>query len=366
MTGFETEERALLDNSVNRFVEENRGGETTGRRMQELWQRFAELGWLALPLAEASGGLGGGPRDVQVVSRAFGRGLLSTPYLESAVLAAKAIEFSSPRSPLLAELASGDLILTFAHDEAQADIGFEHVTCTVEAGKGDWLLTGVKSVVRHVDVADGLLVTARMGADPVLLNVPKVADGLVIDAFPTIDGINAGRIIFQRVAIGEEAIIAKGALAQDAVMYAQLQAICCLSAELEGIAEAARLMTGEYLNTREQFGEKLAEFQALQHIFADMVSAEEEIRAIAWMAADACQLNDGLERERILRAVKARSAELARAMLEQAVQLHGGVGVSEEFAVGRYLRRSIALDAMLGDAGQHTRWQASRYFEARS
>lgn len=356
------EERTMLENSVARFVEENGFREKDDQSPTDLWQTFANLGWLSLPVGEQSGGLGGDVMDLQVLSREFGRGLITSPFIDSAVTIASILHEVEAGAELLSQVMSGDLLVVLAHGENQFELGYDHVESSLEVDGGELRLCGTKNCIPFVQEADYFIVSVITEGQHALVLLDKDTAGLKVSSFPAIDGRTMGDLYFDSAQLSEDAILIRGPGTEELLKRAQLIAICCAVAEMEGIAEAARTLTAEYLTTREQFGQTLAEFQALQHIFADIVIAEEELQSISWMCANAT-IDEPQEFERTVRAAKARAGAIARPLLEQSVQLHGGVGASEEYAIGQYLRRTLALDAMLGDANLHTRWQVKGLME---
>ena len=373
MSTLQEQDRLLIQAAVDKFISDHYPFETKAQRLQELgkfgghWGTFAELGWLMLPFPEEVGGLGGGIADVQVLLQAFGRGLIAEPYSEVVLQAGKTLEFCASaehQQSLLQPLLAGELKLVLAHGEKQADPGFECVHCQAEATADGFILSGSKCVVNQAGAADKFLVTAWLNKEPVLFVVAAQAEGLQCYEYCTIDTRYAADLQFNRVALPANALVATGLQAAAAVGDALLFSFACLSAEVQGIAANLKLMTGEYLNTREQFGTRIASFQALQHLFADMVIKEEEITSLAWLLADVWSNENRHEREQQIRSAKARIMQVGRELAEIAVQLHGGVGVSDELIVSHYLRRMLAMDACYGDVQQQQLWLATQYSSA--
>ena len=360
--GLGSDELELLQYSVDRFVQDKYplGDGPAGIGTADHWEEIASLGWLALCVSEASGGLGGVLRDAQVVARALGTCLAPDPFLET-VAAIRLLDELSAHSELLGQIIAGELLVVLAHSEAQFDLGFRHVGCRAVTDGQYYRVSGTKSVVRAADKAKQVVVSVLLDGVPALVLVPLDAVGLVLDEFPTIDGRQAADLHFHSVSIDHSAILAQGQQAEGSLHNAFLFAMGCALGELDGICESTRTATSEYLDVREQFGQRLANFQALQHLFSDIVMSEEEIRSLAWLVANAWDADDDFEREQIIRKAKARSGSLSRELVETAVQLHGGLGVSDEYVVGHYLRRVIAIDAMFGDSADHLLWQAEQY-----
>ena len=360
MGALQADERRLIQQAAERFVADHYALEQRAHAAQRVrhWTTFAELGWLALPFAEERGGLGGGIEDVQLLARSFGHGLVDEPFLE-AVVAGKLLERAG--SPQLEQLVAGQSIPMLAHGEDLVDPSFDAVQCRAEATADGFVLNGVKRVVPQAGDSTRLLVTAWLDGEAAVFDVERDAPGVRLCGYPSIDSRRAADIELAGVALPRPALLLRGAEAADAVRDAMLFGMALIAGEARGNADTLVTMTAQYLNTRVQFGAKLASFQALQHKLADMMIGCEEIRSLEWLAAGAWEIEDPIERERVLRSAKARIGRLLRAIGENAVQLHGGMGVSSELVVGHYLRRAIALDALFGDATQQLGWLAERY-----
>lgn len=360
MSALQPEERQLIRRGAEDFVRDQYPfEEREKRRAQRLgnrWASFAELGWLALPFAESAGGLGGGVEDVQVLARAFGPALIEEPFTD-VVLAGKVLE--SVQSELLPRLISGDVAVVLAHGETMADADFEFVRCRATRVPGGFHLQGCKRAVPQAGAAEWLLISAVLQDQPALFVVEAQCPGVSLSEFPTIDSRLAADIDLDKAFVAEAALLASGEAAARAVREAILYSFAVLVGEARGIADVLVEKTADYLGTREQFGVKLAEFQALQHKLADMVIGAEEIRSMEWLVAGVVELDDAHERERVLRSAKARVGRLSRSLGETAVQLHGGMGVSDELVIGHYLRRAIAIDGWYGDSSQQLAWLAA-------
>lgn len=360
MSALQPEERELIRRGAEDFVRDQYPFEERAkRRAQRLthhWATFAELGWLALPFAEGAGGLGGSVEDVQVLAEVFGRALIEEPF-NDVVLAGKVLE--SVQSELLPRLISGEIKVVLTHGETMADADFESVRCRATRMPWGFRLSGCKRAVSQVGAAEWLLVSAILQDEPALFVVEARCRGVSLSEFPTIDSRLAADIDLDEVFVAEAALLVSGEAAARAVREAVLYSFAVLLGEARGIAEVLVHKTADYLATREQFGVKLVEFQALQHKFADMVIGAEEIRSLAWLVVGVAELEDAQERERVLRSAKARVGRLLRSLAETAVQLHGGMGVSDELIIGHYLRRAIAIDAWYGGSSQQLAWLAA-------
>ena len=359
----------MIETTVDKFILEQYPFEERARRAEERgkfgghWSTFAELGWLMLVFGEQAGGMGGEVVDAQVLSRAFGRGLISEPWLE-AMVAGKVLEHGAEakvRDSWLAPLMSGESILILAHGERKADVDFSAVRSQAELTECGFRLRGTKRVVCQGGAADKLLVTALIGDDPAVFLVDSLASGVVLSEYLSVDNRYTVDIEFADVVLGQDALVCRGDRAETAVKQAILFAFAALVGEMRGIADCLVNLTANYLNTREQFGTVIANFQALQHMLADMVIAKEEIHSLEWNLAQLATIDNLAERERVSRSAKARAATIGRKLCETGVQLHGGVGLTEEYVASHYLRRLLAIDTMYGDAQQQLLWLAERY-----
>lgn len=369
MSALTNQDRELIQNGVDKFILEHYPfDEKEQRREQDgkfgkHWSTFAELGWLMLPFSEEAGGMGGAVVDAQVLTRAFGRGLIDEPWLE-AMIAGKVLEHGADvavRDQWLTSLISGEALLILAHGERKADLDYRHVECSVEQADSGYRLNGTKRVVWQASAADQFLVTALIGEEPAVFLVDRTAMGVSLSEYSSVDGRYAADITFDNVGLAEDALVCRGATAETAVKRAILFAFGALIGEMRGIADKLIALTAEYMNTREQFGTAIGNFQALQHMLADMVIAKEEIQSLEWITAEMATIEDLSERERVARSSKARAATVGRKLCEIGVQLHGGIGLTDEYVASHYLRRMIAIDALYGDAQQQLLWLAGSY-----
>ncbi|MDP1027618.1 acyl-CoA dehydrogenase [Sphingomonas sp. KR1UV-12] len=357
-----SDEQQMLRDSVLRYGEEHwaaadrlktlaAGPEMTKRR----WAEMAELGWLMLPIAESDGGLGGSAADVMAVMEGVGRHLMAVPYVTSCVLVPALLEGSEAGAELLGEIGAGTAVAAAGFLEADSGYDLRHVTTrTVRHGEG-WRLSGAKVHVEDGADADWFVVSARTaGADHEsdgigLFLIDRAAEGLAVDGSRAIDGHRHARLMLDDVAaipVGDvEAATPVIEAAVDRAIAAQL-------AEAVGSMEAASEATLDHLRTRHQFGVAIGSFQVLQHRMVDMVVAGEEARSMAYHAT----LNLGRDphtRTRAVSAGKVRVAESGVYVGQQAVQLHGGVGFSEELIVSHHLRRQMMLAQAFGNADHH-------------
>ncbi len=328
----------------------------------EAWRQYAEFGLLGLTLAEADGGLAGGAVDTMVVMQEFGRALVLEPYLASSVLAAPLLaELGSAeqRARWLPAVARGERRLALAHGEAEARYVLEYVATRARRDGAGWLLTGAKSVVLGGADADALLVSARTEGEPgdargvSLFLVEPAAAGLRRRGYRMHDLLGAAEIELAAVAVPAQGLLGPAGQALPALARAVDRAGAALCAEAVGAMDALNAATVEYLKTRRQFGQPLGRFQVLQHRMVDMFIATEQARSMMYHAATRADHPDALERGRAVAAARTLVDQSARLVGQQAVQLHGGMGVTDELAVSHWFKRLTTIGLTLGDVDHH-------------
>ena len=365
----------LLARSVEQFLDRDYGHDRRqaliagGRDAQRQgWNGLAELGWLAAGLPEEAGGLGGGAAAVAVIAERIGRGLVLEPYVGCAVLAGKLIEVAAEgerRRSLLEELASGVSVIGVAHDEAAARSRLAHVAATA-ARKGDgWVLNGRKIMVLGGALCDRLLVSARTAGGTTdragisLFVVDLPAKGVALQPYRTIDQRLAMDIELTDLQLPAEALVGEAGSALAALETAYDHATVALCAEAIGAMERAFWIARDYLSTRKQFGSSLSQFQVLRHRLVDMYVELEMGRAIVNRAVSSVDALEGLERRLLVAAMKARVGRAGHLVATQAIQLHGGIGMTDEYIVGHYLKRLHVADALFGNTHFHTALRAA-------
>ncbi|MGR4871642.1 acyl-CoA dehydrogenase family protein [Variovorax sp. LARHSF232] len=361
------EEQQALAQSLARLLDDHCGFEkrraiaaSQAGWSEAAWGQLAELGVMAMGIPEAFGGLGGGAGDRLPVMQAFGRALLLEPYLASNVLAATAVLTAgneTQKDSLLPALAHGEMRMAWAHDEAQARHDALWVQTRATRDGGQWRLSGAKSLVLHAGAASRFVVSARVSGQP------GDEEGLalfLIDAgaaqlrsYRLIDDTPAGELTFDGAPAellgdaGDTGDTARAAAAIRATLAAGTAAVC---AEMVGTMESAFALTTAYVNTRKQFGRLIGEYQALRHRVAEMAVALEMARSMAIAAAVAVDDPASDNAATDLPRAKLAIGRHARALCQQAIQSHGGIGMTEEYAVGHCLRRIHVLDQLFGDA----------------
>jgi pimeloyl-CoA dehydrogenase small subunit len=363
------EEQRMIKNAVDRLVADRYGFEQRARYLgeadgwsRELWASYAELGLLGLPFAEADGGFAGGPAETMIVMEAVGRGLLLEPYLASVVLAGGLVASAADeeqRAEILPPLIAGERLLAFAHSEAQARYDLADVSTRARRDRDQWVLDGCKRFVLHGDCADQLIVSARVSgercdADGIaLFLVDAKTAGVSCRGYQTQDRLRAADITLNGVRVPLVALLGTSGQALPLIEKAVDGAIAALCAEAVGAMQQAFDMTVEYLKLRKQFGVLIGSFQALQHSAVDMLVMIEQARSMAFYASMMVNDPDALERRRAMAAAKVQINRSARFVAQQAVQLHGGIGVTEECQVGHFMRRLSMIEILFGDADHH-------------
>jgi alkylation response protein AidB-like acyl-CoA dehydrogenase len=359
-----TDDQRLLAESVARFVSD-RYGDFEARQAHRAgprgygeanWATLAEMGLLGLTLPEDQGGFGGGPVETLLVMEQFGRGLVLEPYLATVVLGLGLLRRVPGQAALCAEAASGALTLAFAHQERQARHDL-HDVATAARPEGDgWRLSGAKGVVLHGDSADRLLVSARIAGarrdrDGIgLFLLDPAAPGVTRRGYATQDGLRGAEVVLESA---PAALLAENAL--PLIELVVDEAIAALCAEALGAMETLRDLTVDYLKTRQQFGRPIGEFQALQHRAAEMLVATEQARSMAMYAAMMVQGADPAARGTALSAAKALVGKLADQLGKDAIQMHGGIAMTEEYKAGHYFKRLTVIGLLFGDVDHHLR-----------
>ena len=363
------EERRLLQDTVKRYLGREYTFEQRRKRLaagagfsREAWNQLAELGVLGIGIREDDGGMGGNAFDTMIVMEALGRALVVEPYLSAVVLGAGIVSDAgddAQRAAWLPATAAGQKLLAFAHGEAAARYATSYVeTRAIRQSRG-WKLDGAKAVVLNGDSADALIVSARTRGgvsdrDGIsLFIVDSKARGVTMRAYATQDSGRAADVRLAGVEVGDDMRLgAEG----DAIAFIERsldRANAALCAEAIGIIEAMNEATLEYLKTRKQFGQPIGRFQALQHRMADMTIKAVEARSMAILAASAMSSDDAGERARRVSSAKAFIGQAARFVGQQAIQLHGAIGMTDELVVSHWFKRLAMIDVTFGDAEYH-------------
>ncbi|RJF96202.1 acyl-CoA dehydrogenase family protein [Noviherbaspirillum saxi] len=371
-----TEEQQMLLDTTRRFVAKDYGFEARRQIKEksadgfsrEIWQGLADIGLLSLNVPEADGGLGGSAIDNMLAMNAVGEGLLLEPYLACAVLATKTLALlgnDAQRAEWLPALAAGEKIVVLAHDEPKTR--FDRLAIDTRSwpvGNG-YLLTGHKCVVTHAGSADMLLITARIGkADETgplaVFCVPVDAPGLDKTTYNTVDGVRASDVRLNQVFVPATALLDGGADSEAKIAEVLDFGLAAVCAEAVGALDKLLAATVEYARNRKQFGQPIGKFQALQHRMADMVLHIEQARSMSYLAAVRCTDTDAATRARAMSAAKVVIGQACRFVGQQAVQLHGGMGVTDELDVSHYFKRLMAIELQFGSTDQHLEQYAAQ------
>ena len=363
-----SEEQKMIQQSVERFVQENYdltnrvkiSSEDLGYS-KEYWGSMADLGWLGLAFDEEDGGFGGNQIDTLVLMEQFGKGLVLEPFLANIVLGGGIIKrAASPaiKESIIPSLMEGKLQITLAYAEEQSRFDIEDVATAAREEDGGFVINGKKSMVLNAESADKIIVVTRTSGSQVdengisLFIVDASSEGVERQNFPTVDGLRASEITFEDVKVSSEALVGekdKGFKILQAVVN---DAILALSAEAVGAMEVLYKDTVEYTQQREQFDHALSDFQVLQHRMVDMFMEYEQCKSLLFRATLETVEDPDLA-QRTVHALKHLIGKSGIFVGESAVQLHGGMGVTEELRIGHFFKRLLVIDSQFGNADFH-------------
>ena len=360
--------QTMMADTVGKFIDNEYDFDTRQKYAEsergfsdDVWRTFAELGWTAVPFAEEDGGLDGGPVDVMVLMQSLARGLVVEPYIANVVLAGgvlKRVANEAQKERWLHPVIAGDLQATLAFNEPQARYELASVATTATQDASHWVLNGRKGLVLNGGTADLLLVPARTSGDVsdehgiTLFAVAADSDGLSRNAYATVDGLRAAEITLDDVRVPGDAVLGQvneGFAVLDATMDDATLAVC---AEAVGIMCALKDKTVQYSKDRSQFGVPIGSFQALQHRMVDMLMACEQAQSLLMWAVMTNAEGSG-ENKRAVSAMKYMIGTAGQMVGEEAVQIHGGMGVTWELDVAHYFKRLTAICTLFGNADWH-------------
>lgn len=363
-----SDEQKLIKEQVEKFVQNDYSFETRNKILEmdggfdrSIWQQFAELGWLGVPFSEEDGGFGGGAIETSLVMEAFGNGMVVEPYLSTIVLSGNALAFagsSEQKAELLAGIIGGELLMSVAYAEAKSGYNLANVGTSATKAGDAYTVSGEKVVVLGGESADKVIVSARTSGgnsdeDGIsLFIVDAKAAGVEVRAYKTMDGGRAANISFNNAPaelLGEEG---KGFAVLDRVID---YGIVAASAQALGEMNSSFQKTLAYMKTREQFGKAIGSFQVIQHRMVDMFTHVESSRSMLIMASMKVASSDAAERKKAVSGAKVYIGDAARAVAQDAVQLHGGIGMTEELDIGHYFRRLTLFCSIFGSTGYHLR-----------
>jgi alkylation response protein AidB-like acyl-CoA dehydrogenase len=369
-----SDEQRLLRESADRFVGTTYTADHRRKTAAEpngfsaaTWKQFADLGWLALPIAEEHGGLGGGATEIGILMEAFGRGLVSEPYLSTVVIGAGLIAAcgsEAQKAALLPKVAEGALYLAFAHAERAARFDLAKVQTTATKTPDGFRLNGRKIAVLDGQAAGQIIVSARLvsangsSGKLALFLVPAGTAGMKVHDYQRLGGGRACSLDLRDVQLPADALLGDGSDALPAIEAVVDRAMAALGAEAVGIMQILLDTTLEYTKIRKQFGRPLSANQVIRHRLADMAMQCDEARSMALRAALMADA-EPVARGRAASGAKAKIGRCARFVAEQSIQLHGGMGVTEELDIGLYFKRLLAFDTLFGGADHHYRRHAA-------
>ena len=316
-----------------------------------VWKLFSEQGWLSMPFSEDSGGFGFGAIELSILFEEFGKALVIEPYLATVVMSGMLLDKSSyeHKNDLIENICTREMHISLAISEVSNKYNYLAADTAVT---NDDVLNGTKTLVLNGANANKFIVTCTKNNELVLVIIDSDSDGISINSFTTIDGQSCAEVSFENVKINDSSIIATGDEASNLIKETINTATLCISAEAVGCMESCYLKTVEYTKGREQFGQPISNFQVLQHRMVDMFVESELAKSLLFKAM--LEINsDSDEKYKHVSALKSHVGSSGKLSAQDAVQLHGGMGVSEEMMIGHYLKKMVAIDALFGNADHH-------------
>jgi len=372
-----SEEQLMLRESIARFIQDDYSfdqrreiAKSPVGMKKEVWKTFAELGWLSIPFSESSGGFGGGPVDVSVIMEEFGKGLVLEPYLPTVLLFGGLIDDAGSeeqRSDFLPSIIDGSLLGAFAYLERQSRYELSDVMTKAEPHSEGFILEGEKVVVLNGQNASTLIVSARTSGDQFdregisLFLVSADTDGVDRVSYQMMDGQIVSNFRFNKVLLTADSLIGGFGEGLEAIEGVVRAATVAISAEALGIMGELNRKTLEYSKTREQFGSAIGSFQVLQHRMVDTFIAYEQVKSLLYRAV--CGLaEDSVEVESTVHALKILVGKMGKQIFGEAIQIHGGMGITDELDVGHYAKRLMMINTTFGGEDHHQgKFNALRY-----
>jgi alkylation response protein AidB-like acyl-CoA dehydrogenase len=363
-----SEEQTLMQNSIQKFIKDNYDLSTRRELCaseegfsRENWKLFAELGWLAIPFSEEDGGFGGSPADTMILMEEFGKGLVVEPYLATVVMVGTALAMAGTqeqKADILSGIIEGNILATFAYAEEQAHHELSNVITSAKKDGDFYLINGTKSVVLNAQSANKILLSARTSGgdrdtDGITLFLADAdAQGISRQDYPTVDGLRASEVTFKDVRVSADDILGERDEGHKLVEKISDHAILALSAEAVGAMEVLYTDTIAYTKQREQFGHPLSDFQVLKHRMTEMFM-EHSLSKSLCMKATMLECQGSAEAKRVIHALKALIGKSSRFISQNAVQLHGGMGMTEELSIAHYFKRLAVIDSQFGNVDHH-------------
>ncbi|MDG1207087.1 MAG: acyl-CoA dehydrogenase family protein [Pseudomonadales bacterium] len=364
-----SEEQTLLQESVQRFIEKDYAFDQRQKLIKTddgfdraNWSTFAELGWLGLPFSEEAGGYGGGAIETMILMEEFGKGLVVEPYLSSVLLAGKCLEYGGNTDQIentLAEVVAGTKLGAFAFVEPQARFNLADTVTTAVQSVDGYTLNGFKGVVLGGPSADFFIIPARTAGDQrdtkgiTLFLVDSNTVGLSRRDYATVDGLRASELTIDNVSVAASAVVGVQDNGYELMERVIDMGIMAVSAEAVGAMEVLYKTTVDYCKTREQFGQPIGKFQVLQHRMVDMFVEHEQTKSLLYMAAMRLDDEYGVQARKAVSGLKVQVGKGGTFVGQNAVQLHGGMGMTDELNVGHYFKRLTTIDTLFGNGDFH-------------
>ena len=364
-----SEEQGLLQDSIQRYIQNSYTFDARQKLLKteegfsrENWASFAELGWLALPFTEESGGFGGTAVETMIMMEEFGKGLVVEPYVSTVIMAGSVIEAGGTTEHIegvLTEIMAGTKLASLAYVEPQARFNLADITTTAKVEGDGYVINGFKGVVLGGPSADVLVVPARTSGDQkdesgiTMFLVDASSAGISKRDYPTIDGMQASEIDLDNVSVPASAVLGEVGNGFGLLELGINNGILAVGAEAVGAMEVLYKATVEYCKTREQFGQLIGKFQVLQHRMVDMFMEHEQAKSLLYMAALRMSEDDDIEARKAVSALKVQIGKGGRFVGQNAIQLHGGMGMTDELNVGHYFKRITAIETLFGNVDHH-------------
>jgi len=364
-----TEEQSMLRDTVASYLQDNYDFDKRRKMISSeagrdpaVWSAFAnELGILGAPFSEDLGGLGGDAIENMIVMEEFGKALVVEPYLGTVVIGGGFLKHSghAGAADLIGGIIGGETIFAFAYAEPQGRYTWHDLKTTAKKDGAGWVINGHKAVVVGAPWATHLIVTARTGGGQreesgvSVFIVDKNAKGVTTRDYPTVDGQRASEVYFENVSVGADALVGAEGAALPLVHKVMDEATAALCAEAVGAMRQLHTGTLEYAKQRKQFGTAIANFQVLQHRMVDMFMNVEQSVSMTYMAT--IKLSDDAERAKAVSAAKVQIGKACKFVGQNAIQIHGGMGMTDELAIGHYFKRATMIEGLFGSVDHHLR-----------
>lgn len=364
-----TEEQTLLEDSVAKYFQNDYDFDSRQQLVKsedgfskDNWSTFAELGWLGVPFSEEDGGFGGGAIESMLMAENFGKGLLVEPYLATVVLAGGAIKHggsAEQKAKYLPGIIDGSTQAALAYAEPQGRFNLADLTTTASKADDGYVLNGYKAVAMNGPAADLLVISARTSGEQrdedgvSVFVVDANADGVSRRDYPTVDGMRASEVTLEDVKVGADCLLGEEGQGLAIIERVIDDGIMAVGSEAVGCMEVLYKDTVEYCKTREQFGQPIGKFQVLQHRMVDMFMEHEQSKSLMYMAAMRMDEGYGPEAQKAVSAFKVQVGKSGRFVGQNAVQLHGGMGMTDELNIGHYFKRLTIIDTLFGNVDYH-------------